>query len=367
MPTTKARPRYSLVSIDEIKVATPEVGLESDALRLSSLRRGHKLNHRFIRPGIREAIQNGGAWEVNVDGLSGVLADGQTVPDDSITFAKMQEIATNSIVGRDTAGTGNPETILLNATLEMDGSQNLQRAALTGDVTSTAGSNSTTIPNNTVTYAKMQDVSAASKLVGRGSAGGSGDPEEITLGTGLSMSSTTLNASTSGDIVYVGTPADTDVASVTDIQIVSRDVTSVGATDQLIVEGSCTFLNNSIATKILTFTIDFDAAFDVEMSTGALTNSTTDEHVIFFKAHLSIRSTSLAYATFMLEQYTNAAQASGADPGASAATLRAQGWGTTGSNLSSTTTVTLHVRSTSALTTQTLKLHTFTIRKVTPT
>lgn len=45
-----------------------------------------------------------------------------------------------------------------------------------------------------VTYAKLQDVSAASRLIGRGSAGGAGDPEEVVLGTNLSMSGTTLNA-----------------------------------------------------------------------------------------------------------------------------------------------------------------------------
>lgn len=100
-------------------------------------------------------------------------------PANLVTFAKFQTIATDSLLGRDTTGTGNVENILLNATLEMDGSGNLRRAALTGDITASAGSNSTTIPNNTVTYAKMQDVSATSRFIGRITAG-AGDPEELT-------------------------------------------------------------------------------------------------------------------------------------------------------------------------------------------
>jgi hypothetical protein len=81
----------------------------------------------------------------------------------------------------------------------------LDRAALTGDVTASGGSNATTIANDAVTYAKMQNVSAASLLIGRGSAAGAGDPQEITLGTNLSMSGTTLNA-TGGSAVTDPTP-----------------------------------------------------------------------------------------------------------------------------------------------------------------
>lgn len=83
-----------------------------------------------------------------------------TIANDAVTFPKMQNIATDSLIGRDTAGTGDPENILLDSTLKMDGSGNLQRSALTGDVTAPAGSNTTTIANNAVTTAKMQQVGA---------------------------------------------------------------------------------------------------------------------------------------------------------------------------------------------------------------
>ena len=211
----------------------------------------------------------------DVTTVSGALAT--TIATGAVTFAKMQDIATDSLIGRDTASTGDPENITLNATLSMTGAGALQRAALTGDVTAVAGSNTTafrsglarsvlgvtgnaaavladiqgatdqvlrvngagtalafgaidlsktaaatgvlqaasfpaltgdvttvggalaaTIANDAVTYAKMQNVSAASLLIGRGSAAGAGDPQEITLGTNLSMSGTTLNATGGG-------------------------------------------------------------------------------------------------------------------------------------------------------------------------
>lgn len=63
-----------------------------------------------------------------------------------------------------------------------------------GDITVGGTGTTLAIDVDAVTYAKMQNVSAASRLLGRGSAAGAGDPEEIVLGTNLSMAGTTLNA-----------------------------------------------------------------------------------------------------------------------------------------------------------------------------
>jgi hypothetical protein len=69
--------------------------------------------------------------------------------------------------------------------------------AMSGDAT-LASTGALTVANDAITYAKMQNASAASVLLGRGSASGSGNLEEITLGSGLSMSGTTLSASGGG-------------------------------------------------------------------------------------------------------------------------------------------------------------------------
>jgi hypothetical protein len=66
-------------------------------------------------------------------------------------------------------------------------------ATHTGDVT---GSGALTIAADAVTFPKMQNIATA-KLLGRGTAG-TGDVEEITLGTNLSFTGTTLNAAGGG-------------------------------------------------------------------------------------------------------------------------------------------------------------------------
>ncbi len=106
--------------------------------------------------------------------------------DANVTLVKMANIATDSLIGRDTAGSGVPENITLNSTLEMTGAGALQRAALTGDVAATAGSNTTTIGTAAVTLAKMANI-ATDTLIGRDTAA-SGVPETITMGGGLAFS-----------------------------------------------------------------------------------------------------------------------------------------------------------------------------------
>jgi hypothetical protein len=97
----------------------------------------------------------------------------------AVTYSKFQQIGTDTLVGRDTAGTGDAEAIALNTTLSMDGAGNLQRSALTGDVTAAAGSNATTIASSVVTLAKMANL-AQDQFIGRVTAS-TGVPETTTI------------------------------------------------------------------------------------------------------------------------------------------------------------------------------------------
>lgn len=68
-----------------------------------------------------------------------------------------------------------------------------------GDITVASSGATWTIDNNAVTYAKMQDVTATSRVIGRKTAG-SGDPEELTLSETLDF----VGSAAQGDILYRG-------------------------------------------------------------------------------------------------------------------------------------------------------------------
>ena len=190
------------------------------------------------------SIAGGGitAATVGFDGSAAVVLNA-SVDAGHITLARMADVATGTIFYRKTAGTGAPEVQTL-ATLKTDlgltgtnsGDQTsivgitgtkaqfdtactdgnflysgdvtqytdemaqdaigamldgslvyvdatplLQRAALTGDVTATAGSNATTIAAGAVTLAKMADIATGSLLYRK--TAGTGSPEVQTLAT----------------------------------------------------------------------------------------------------------------------------------------------------------------------------------------
>ena len=143
----------------------------------------------------------------------------------SVAYSKIQNVTASRLLGRDNSGTGSPQELSVvgatfsGSTLTIDPQEstnvlingtkvikaNWQNSAsigmsvagstitpsLTdgdkGDITLTGSGTTFTIDNGAVTYAKIQNVSA-SKLLGRRSGSG-GSVEEISLGSGLSMSS----------------------------------------------------------------------------------------------------------------------------------------------------------------------------------
>lgn len=107
----------------------------------------------------------GSALAVNVDASTIEIAtDTVQVKDAGITLAKMANIATDRLIGRDTAGTGVPEAITVGGGIEFTGSGGIQRGALSGDVSASAGSGTTTIGAGKVTNAMLAGSIATTKL-----------------------------------------------------------------------------------------------------------------------------------------------------------------------------------------------------------
>jgi hypothetical protein len=135
-------------------------------------------------PFIRTSAGGSGITELTGDVTAGPGSGSQaaTVANSAITNAKMANMATDTFKGRANAsGTGAPVDLtatqaraILNVA---DGANAYVHPNHSGDVTS-SGDGATTIANSAVTYAKIQNVSATDKLLGRSTAG-AGVVEEI--------------------------------------------------------------------------------------------------------------------------------------------------------------------------------------------
>lgn len=104
------------------------------------------------------------------DRVSALLVGGSNI---GLTYDDTANSMTIAVTGLAAIATSGSATELTTGTVP-----SARMPALTGDVTTVAGAVATTIANDAVTYAKMQNLSATDRLLGRFSAG-AGDVEEI--------------------------------------------------------------------------------------------------------------------------------------------------------------------------------------------
>ncbi len=116
--------------------------------------------------------------------LGGVAyAADQATPPLSFVAGKLQQwIATDRLLGRDTTGTGAVEELTVGGGIEFTGSGGIQRGALTGDVTASAGSGTTAIAAGAIVNA---DINASAAI----------DVSKTALdpGLGIALSGNTLS------------------------------------------------------------------------------------------------------------------------------------------------------------------------------
>ncbi len=91
---------------------------------------------RYNRTTKRFQTYNGSGWD---DAELDNLING------AVSLAKMANIATDRLIGRDSTGSGVPEALTVGGGVEFSGAGGIQRAALTGAITAAAGSNVTSL------------------------------------------------------------------------------------------------------------------------------------------------------------------------------------------------------------------------------
>ncbi len=237
---------------------------------------------------------------IAVSGQSDVVADTAA---DTLTFAAGTNITLTTNAGTDTvtitaAGSGTVTTtgspVSGNLT-KFSGATSITNADLTGDVT-TAGTVAATIANSAVTYAKMQNVSANSTLIGSSATGSGAPPSEIALGSGLSMAGSTLSATgTGGTVTTTGSPASGNLTKFSGASSITNGDLSGDATTTGTLVLTLATVNSNVATwgnstNVGQFTVNakglITAAGNVPITVGGIGGATLDE-AYFFGVSLS--------------------------------------------------------------------------------
>jgi hypothetical protein len=219
-------------------------------------------------------ISNGATIAMTTMGTDATInsAGALTIANNAVTFAKQADVATDVLIGRDTVGTGDPETLTVGGGIEFTGSGGIRTTAFTGDVTKTAGGTALTIAANAVTNTMIRDGGACS-VIGR-SANSTGDPADISAATNgtilcrradaLSFASPMQYSTKSADYTVIAT----DNASVITVSASALSRTITLTTAATLASGFTVTIKRIDSNVANTVTIDPNASETID---GALT------------------------------------------------------------------------------------------------
>jgi len=168
-----------------------------------------------------------------------------------ITFAKMQQITSDRLLGRDTVGTGNIEQIAVSGGIEFSGSGGIRTSAFTGDVTKSAGATVTAIASGVVTPAKLSTGAPSWDASGNATVGG-----DLTVtGNDIKASGGTTSLTLSGaDVAMQG---NTTLKGVTETAV---PIGVVGALHTFVITGGTVQTATLTDSTAATFTMPAAAA-----------------------------------------------------------------------------------------------------------
>ena len=374
-----------------------------------------------IKRGLPPAGGGGGGVSDGDKGDITVTSSGTvwTIDNGAVTLAKMANMATASLLGRNTSGTGVPEVLSASTARSLLGLATVATSASASDLTSgtlstsrlpTIGTAQLGSDITTAGKALLDDADAAAQRTTLGlgtlatqngtfsgtSSGTNTGDQTITLtgdvtgsGTGsfaatLANSGVTANtyaspssvtvdakgritaitAGSGGDILYSVAPnTTTSIASVTAVELVNKSLTlAVG--DIVEVEMWGTLLNNSAATR--TYTPSMVLTVGVNTLTLTCTDGTTvgasgtNRAYWRVKAWFTVASTS---ATQGMMESDRAPGAAANSPQSIAATTNRKVWNTSSSNMTGSATIQIRFQSDNATATQQFTVYGYQFRK----